>query len=485
MTGSNTHNIKLYGAQADIWDAMINSRKNIIAVVPVGSGKTFLASLLLPIVATTPTLNMGRDVVYSAPTYPMIDRIMWNPLKKVCMEQYGLKDETHINNSKKIITFPDAGRIMCLSAETGLKGINAGLIVCDEAAEFSEESLQELTNRIRPAVGDPTSGGRMILISTPEGKNAFHKMYENALLHPDEWIVFHYTYEQMKSQSKAWVEKQRYLLSPLKFEKDLMCGWGAVEDQFYYSWKRSMAVLETKDRGKDLYTFHDFNKRVMCAIVAQVVGESHTAKGKIEILKSYAIKDCGTEQLAQTIRQDFPKRQINSIMDMSGAQVNRDTTSVFGVTDRTILEKYGFRIVNGRKSNPLISDTDNSANAFINQGRLAVPINEGQLLDAMETYHYVDATRKELVKYTEADLAHIDGLGDCVRYGIHHLFPMQHASDNLMPEYIDSDDRHFQEPGQQYIDQLDRDPVTGLPTAASIVREMMREVEGQEDEYWG
>ena len=287
----------------------------------------------------------------------------------------------------------------------------------------------------------------------------------------------------MKSQSRKWIETQRDLLSPLKFARDMMCDWGSVEDQFYYAFNKSMLVAETKDRGKELYSFHDFNKRVMCAIIAQVVGESHTRTGTLEILKSYAIPECGTEQLAQKIREDFPKREIKSFMDMSGSDLNRDTTSVFGVTDKTILEQYGFRIQNSKRSMPRIGDTDNSSNAFINQRRLLVPIYETKVVDALETFHYVDGNRKELVKYSEVKSAHIDGLGDCLRYGIHFLFPMNHTQEHHVDTYIDSDMRHQSVPGQEYIDNYDYDPDTGQQTKESIIREMLKEVQPDE-EYW-
>jgi hypothetical protein len=125
---------------------------------------------------------------------------------------------------------------------------------------------------------------------------------------------------------------------------------------------------------------------------------------------------------------------------MSGTQVNRDTTSPFGVTDKIILEKYGFTIVNTRKSNPLITDTDNTSNAFIARGCLVVKPDDKFLLEALQTYHFEDASRKRLVKYTEQKYAHIDGLGDCIRYGIHHLFPITHASVGI-PEYVGMDPR--------------------------------------------
>ena len=432
MATDNTHHIKLIGAQAKIWDLMYNGKKNVIAVVPVGSGKSFLASLLLPIAATTPSMHKGRDLLCVAPTYGELERAIWSPLKKTCLEVFKLEDESQINNSKKTITFSNGVKIYCVSAESGLKGINASLIVADEAAEYSEEALQELTNRIRPAVGDPNSGGRFILISTPEGKNAFHKLYEEAVAHPEDWDVIHLDYKSMRSQSKAWIEKQKYLLSPLKFKKDMECDWGSVEDQFFYTWNKHYltdSYNKIVDRKSTLYSFHDFNKKCMTAIVAQVIGEPRTESGRIEVLKSYAIESCSTEQLAIKIKADFPNRPIQCIMDMSGAQTNRDTTSPFGVTDRTLLEKHGFRIVNTRAGNPLISDTDNSANAFINQGRLLVPHTETKLIESLETYHFEDASRKTLVKYKEPNLMHIDGLGDCLRYGIHHLFP-------LRPEFI-------------------------------------------------
>jgi hypothetical protein len=153
---------------------------------------------------------------------------------------------------------------------------------------------------------------------------------------------------------------------------------------------------------------------------------------------------------------------------MSGTQVNRDTTSAFGVTDRIILEKYGFTIVNNRKSNPFISDTDNTSNAFINRGGLVVKPDDKFLLEAMQTYHFEDGTRKKLVKYTEQKYAHIDGLGDCIRYGIHHLFPIQHENSGIA-EYVGMDSRlrNRNKPGLEHMPDSPLYP--GGPTWEDII----------------
>jgi hypothetical protein len=300
-------------------------------------------------------------------------------------------------------------------------------------------------------------------------------LFQAAMKNPERYIVRHFNYLQMRSGNRSFIEEQKRILSPLKFAQDYMCSWDQVENQFFYTWnKHKYCVDVVQDRGGDLVSFHDFNKRRMTAVVAQVINPGKM-DGKIEVLKSYAINDCSTEGIAQAIRNDFPRRRINSIIDMSGTQVNRDTTSPFGITDRIILEKYGFTIVNNRNSNPLIADTDNTSNSFINRGGLVVCKDDRDLLDALGTYHFEDGSRKKLVKYTEQAYAHIDGLGDCIRYGIHHYFPIHHDNTN-MPEYVSSDPRLSKRAGSEHLPYSPLYP--GGPTWEQILNQ---EETGNED----
>jgi len=437
---TNIIDIPLYGEQSTILQDWLTTDKHCIDIIPVGSGKTFLAAVALPIFATNEIYHKGKDIIYSAPTGAMIKSLIWEPLKKSCINYFGLKDGEHINNSELTIKFPNGVFIRCKSAEQreNLRGLNVGVWVADEAALYTTDTLQEITNRLRPKVGQPDTQGRLIVISTPHGTGPLYDMYKLALKMPEKYVVRHLTYEEMRSGNRDFINEQKRIISPLKFAQDYLCQWESVADQFFYSFNKHKHTDEIVDRQGDLYTFHDFNKRRMCAVVAQVT-KSGELTGTIEILKSYAITDCSTEGIAQTIREDFPRRRIYSIIDMSGTQLNRDTTSPFGITDRVILEKYGFQIVNSRKSNPLITDTDNTSNAFITRGGLKINKDDQLLIEAMQTYHFEDGARKKLVKYTEAKYAHIDGLGDCIRYGIHHLFPIQH--EQHFPEFVGMDQR--------------------------------------------
>lgn len=463
--------IPLFGEQSTILQDWLTTDKHSIDIVPVGSGKTFLAAIALPIFATDVKYHKGKDIIYSAPTGAMIKSLIWEPLKRSCIEHFNLIDGKDINNSELTIKFPNGVFIRCKSAEQreNLRGLNVGVWIADEAALYTADTLQEITNRLRPKVGQPDTAGRLIVISTPNGTGPLYDLFEMALKMPDKYIVRHYNYEQMRSGNRQFIEEQKRILSPLKFAQDYLCQWESVADMFFYAWDKHKHCGDVFDRNGDIYTFHDWNKRVMCAVVAQVT-RAGQSDGKIEVLKSYAIPDCGSEGIAEAIRLDFPQRRIFSIIDMSGAQTNRDTTSPFGVTDKTILEKYGFTVVNSRRSNPLIADTDNTSNAFINRGGLVVPHCEKQLIEALQTYHYEDASRKKLVKYTEQKYAHIDGLGDAIRYGIHHLFPIQHESlPGNIGEYVNSDPRLIRriQPGVEHMPPSPLYP--GGPTYEEIV----------------
>lgn len=470
-------NIPLYGKQNELLRDWLTTNKHCVDIVPVGSGKTFLASLALPIFATDERYHKGKDIIYSAPTGAMIKSLIWESLKRSCMEYFGLVDGKDINNSELTIKFPNGVFIRCKSAEQreNLRGLNVGVWVADEAALYTQDTLQEITNRLRPKVGQPDTAGRLIIISTPAGNGPLYDLYQLALKNPDKYIVRHYNYLQMRSGNREFIEEQKRILSPLKFQQDYMCSFEQIADQFFYTWnKHKYTVDEIVDMNGDLYSFHDFNKRRMCAVIAQV-RNAGKPDGKIEILKSYAINDCGTEGIAHAIRSDFPRRRINSIIDMSGTQVNRDTTSPFGITDRIILEKFGFTIVNNRNSNPLIADTDNTSNSFINRGGLVVKKTDKELIEALNTYHYEDGTRKKLVKYTEQQYAHIDGLGDCIRYGIHHLFPIQHDNTGI-PDYITNDSRIMRRPGSEHL------PYSPLYLGGPTWEELMNQTnEGSED----
>ena len=91
--------IPLYGEQSTLLQDWLTTDKHCINIVPAGSGKTFLASIALPIFATDHKYHKGKDIIYSAPTGNMIKSLIWEPLKKSAINYYNLKDGIDINGA--------------------------------------------------------------------------------------------------------------------------------------------------------------------------------------------------------------------------------------------------------------------------------------------------------------------------------------------------------------------------------------------------
>ena len=188
----------------------------------------FLAAVALPLFATDERYHKGKDIIYSAPTGSMIKSLIWEPLKATCMEHFGLRDGKEINNSELTIKFPNGVFIRCKSAEMkeNLRGLNVGVWVADEAALYSQDTLQEITNRLRPRVGSADTTGRLIVISTPNGNGPLYDLFNLAKDNPDKYIVRHMNYLEMRSGNLEFIEEQKRMISPLKFETDYMCSVG-------------------------------------------------------------------------------------------------------------------------------------------------------------------------------------------------------------------------------------------------------------------
>ncbi len=118
-----------------------------------------------------------------APTYAMADEV-WRGLKGTLDGVWTDKDE-----QRRRIELPGGGVIQVRSGHEpdALRGVGLDLAVLDEAAFLPEEVW---TGAVRPALSDRQ--GRALLLSTPNGLNWFHRLYQRGL-DPlaGDWASFH------------------------------------------------------------------------------------------------------------------------------------------------------------------------------------------------------------------------------------------------------------------------------------------------------
>jgi len=124
-------------------------------------GKTFMAGIYALTVA-----DHGGMAAWVVPTYKNA-RAPWRFAEQMTAP---VADIVTVRRSERTIDFPSGGRLSVYSADNdvALRGEAFDLVIVDEAAQIREETY---TDVLLPTLAD--RDGRIVLISTPKGRNWF------------------------------------------------------------------------------------------------------------------------------------------------------------------------------------------------------------------------------------------------------------------------------------------------------------------------
>lgn len=118
--------------------------------------------------------DLGGAVAWVAPTYKNA-RAPWRFAESLVAPAAA---RLRINRSEHVMEFPSGGRMSVYSADNdvALRGESFDLVIVDEAAQIREETY---TDVLLPTLAD--RDGRILLISTPKGRNWFWREWMRGL----------------------------------------------------------------------------------------------------------------------------------------------------------------------------------------------------------------------------------------------------------------------------------------------------------------
>lgn len=162
----------------------------------------------------------GGACWWIGPTYGMVDEV-WRSLKAALERAWVEKSE-----QPRRIVLPGGGEIGVRSGHEpdSLRGVGLDLAVLDEAAFMPEEVW---SGAVRPALSDRL--GRALFLSTPNGHNWFHRLYQMGLdpLQPD-WAAFHYPTADSPLIPPAEIDAARLEMAARWFRQEYLAEF--VED---------------------------------------------------------------------------------------------------------------------------------------------------------------------------------------------------------------------------------------------------------------
>jgi hypothetical protein len=210
------------GLELDHWQVGLLGSKHdrVILNCCRQSGKSTMASIIalhralyFPgslVLCLAPALRQAQELFTKLSEFYAI---LGEPMKKYGERRLSLE----LTNKSRVIALPGSERTI-----RGYSG--ASILLVDEAARVEDQ----LYYAVRPMLA--TSGGSLIMLSTPWGKRGvFHHEY----LEGEGWERYEVPATEVPRISKEFLEEERRALPARMFRQEYLCSFEETEDQVF------------------------------------------------------------------------------------------------------------------------------------------------------------------------------------------------------------------------------------------------------------
>ena len=349
----------------------------------------------------------GRAVWWVAPIFPQAE-IAFGRMKR------GLPREIfRALENPPLIELANGVTICFKSGERpdSLYGEDVYAAVVDEASRLRADAWYALRSTLTA-----TSGPARIVGNVKGRFNWFYQMARKAERGAPD---MHYAKITAQDAIKAGILKAaeiddaRAHMPPQVFRELYEAEPSDIEGRMYKCFGPENVSLDALDPGGSVLVGMDFNVNPMSAVLASRVANTLHVWGEI------TLRNSNTQEMASELARRFTGRHVVVYPDPSG--IARKSSAEFGVTDFSILRTKGFAVVSDSGAHPVI-DSVNEVNALCQNAdgarRLFVHPTCSNLLESLEGMVWKEGTMQP-----DKSLG-IDHHGDCLRYLVHHEFPM-------------------------------------------------------------
>lgn len=193
----------------------------------------------------------GDEICYVAPFRIQAKDIFWRRLKRAippqAMSRRPSEAELNILLANDILI-----SLKGADNEDSVRGLNPRRFVLEEAAFMREGFWEEVAQPNLQA----TQGGALF-ISSPKGRNWFHKLYEKAKsgeLGPD-WAGFHFTIYYNPYISRDAIEQIKRTVTREVWEQEYMANPDAYSGQQYHEFQKQIHVVPHREPRKQAGIF--------------------------------------------------------------------------------------------------------------------------------------------------------------------------------------------------------------------------------------
>ena len=364
----------------------------VVAALSRRTGKTYISNVISQLVAYVP----GCNILIISPNYSL-SQISWD-LQRGMLNQFEVELERS-NAKDKIMELKNGStiRMGSVSQADSVVGRSYDFILFDEAA-LDDRGENVFNIQLRPTLDKTNS--KAVFISTPRGKNWFHKFFERGL-DPEfpDWVSIHSDWRENPRVAEADINAARKVMSDAEFRQEYEANFVAMQGQIWSLGEHCVSAIEPESIDKwDVIAGLDIGFRDATAFVVII-----TDGVKFYIVDEYVKNGVTTDTHARIISKMMKQWEIDFIYIDSAAQQ----------TKYDLVANYDIATINAKKSIP---DGIGYVAAITDNDRLLVDESCKYTLDAMANYRWDDRPGLLKEKPVHDEHSHI---ADAIRYAMY------------------------------------------------------------------
>lgn len=123
------------------------------------------------------------------------------------------------------ISLENESKVMAAAtSSSGIRGKSINLIILDEFAHIDKNIAEEFMTSVYPTISSGKTT-KMIISSTPNGMNLFHKYWQDAVNKKNLYVPTEVHLHDVPGRDKKWEAAERLQLGNDKFEQEYLCSF--------------------------------------------------------------------------------------------------------------------------------------------------------------------------------------------------------------------------------------------------------------------
>lgn len=236
---------KMYDYQKRIVNTVHNNRFTIAKLFRQSGKSTIMAAYVLWYVtfnANKTACILGNKQALAAEILSRV-QYMYESLPKWLKQGVSVWNRLSVN-------FENGSRVFCAaSSVSSVRGHSINLLMLDEFAFLPTDKADEFMASVFPTLSS-SKDSKLIIISTPNGLNAFAKIWMEAEEGKNNFVTVEGKWQEARDQE--WADNMLKLLGKTRFTSEILCVHGDTMIEVYDRKEKRKRKMRIKDIYKEL-----------------------------------------------------------------------------------------------------------------------------------------------------------------------------------------------------------------------------------------